>query len=198
MTERSFERLLKKMEQFVGLLKHAFGSYFKNIRLISFFSVPFLIAFPVSLLLPNFVAMGSIYLRIGSVISGDLKPTEIALILGLALVSMLLFSFALVAINMLIRSQRTLMKMTFYEFERIEHYTYQLFYLYLLAFAPVFLVNLYLYQYGLHPTVGALVAAIAALGVLFAPPAVVINALLILPFLEVLKVQIYLSKYTIL
>jgi hypothetical protein len=247
------------MQHFFDLIKIAADSYTKNFRLISFFSIPFLVAFPVALMLPNFAAMGAIFLRIGSIQGGGLSPTDIGLIVAAALLSMLLFSFALVAINMVIRSQRVIQKIAFYEFQKIEHYTYHLFELTLIGFLLVFGVNVVLYQYGLHATLGALFAALVSIALMFVAQAividgltglgalklsfsligrklphvvlflvlsalliaandaafiqlgtdpalflfarftaVVINAMVILPFLEVLKVQIYLSKYTLL
>lgn len=246
------------MSKFIKMLGMAFEAYRKNIKLVSFSVVPFLVAFPVALMLPNYAALGSIFLRMDS-IRFDLTLLETAVIVGLPLLSMLFFSFALVAINMIITSQRALTRITFYEFERIEHRTFQLFEIFLVGFALSFGIDLGLYQYGLHPTIGALCSAIIAGALLFVPQAVVVdgitgvnavkrsiktitrhlphtimflafsaflivlndgvfiqlsanpamfmfaryaaiivNAMVILPFLEVLKVQLYLEKYTIL
>jgi hypothetical protein len=246
------------MERFMKMLSLSLESYAKNIKIISFCAIPFLVSFPVALMLPNYAALGAIFLRMDS-IRWDLALPDILVTLGLPLVSMLLFSFALVAINMAITKQRTLTRVTFYEFEKIEHKTFELFEICFLAFAATIFVNLYLYGYGLHATIGALASALAAVAMLFVPQAIVIdglgganavkksirtlgrtlphtimflmfsaflialndavfiqlsaspavflfaryatvaiNALVILPVLEVLKVQIYLEKYTLL
>jgi hypothetical protein len=176
------------------------------------------------------------------------------------LAALLLFSFAVVAVNVVIRAQRTLTFLKHEDIEKIEGCTFSVFLLFLAAFLLVLFSNIAIYQYSLFgdygELVGLLIAFFASLSVLFAPQAIVIddyklghavsmswkiirkkfgyflfflasaglllllntwifmklqdvfllsryiaivtNALLILPFLEVLKVQIYLSKYSIL
>jgi hypothetical protein len=240
---------------FVRLVGHAWEAYTRNFKLLAFFSIPFLIAFPLALLLPNFTALSAIFLRFGS-ISKDLSAGEALLVVGVFVVSMLLFSFALAAINLVVRSQRALTRLTHRDLESIESHTLTLFLLVLVAFAITLMANLLLYDYQLHTTWGALAAFLAALAVVFAPQAVVIddvglrhavelswravvhklpyfigflvlasvlfllvtgvflalegslpyarllalvvNSVFVIPFLEVLKTQIYLSKYTLL
>jgi len=240
---------------FLKLVGHAWEAYRRNFRLLAFFSIPFLIAFPLALLLPNFTALSAIFLRFGS-ISKDLSASEAVLVVAVLLVSVLLFSFALAAINLVIRTQRALQRMTHQDIEKVEHHTLTLFLLFLSVFLVTLAVNLLMYDFGMHTTIGALVGFLAALAVIFAPQAVVIedaglrhavlyswrvvvhklphfilflvlagvlfmlvtgvflaleptipyarylalivNSVFIVPFLEVLKTQIYLSKYTIL
>lgn len=239
---------------FVDVLGHAVRAYRRNWKMLSFFSAPFALMFPLSLLLPNFVALGGIFLRYGSIRS-DLGTVEAAGIVLVYLVSLLLFSFTLVGINLIIKSQRTLHRLTHYEQEKIEQHTFSLFTLFLLVFVVSFLVNLFLYDTGLASTVGLFISLLLSLAVLFVPQsmvleemglvnslkrslslsfwrfpslvaflavasglvllvtfvflqfsdfrmarylAVLVNALIILPFLEVLKAQLYLSKYTLL
>ncbi|MFA6049381.1 MAG: hypothetical protein WC792_05560 [Candidatus Micrarchaeia archaeon] len=242
---------------FLRLLAQSVDAYLENIRLISLFSIPFLVALPLSLALPNFSSLGAIFLRIGSVRT-DLTPLDAVFIVAAFAIALFVFSATLVGINMVVKSQRTMMKLTRYELERLEEHSFRLFFIYLAVFIASLAVNLALYPSGLHSTLGALFAFAAAAVVLFAPQAVVIdnmaashavqlsaslfvrrfpyvvsffvfaallivlnafialllqqaglgalaavlaiavNALFILPFLEVLKTQIYLSKYTIL
>jgi len=246
------------MKRIGEIFNRSFEAYGRNFKTISFFSIPFLVSFPVALFISNYAAMGSIFMRLDS-IKWDMTPFDMGIIILLPIVSMLLFSFALVAINMIITSQRSMNKIAFYEMEKIEQRTYHLFEIFLAAFAITFIADVFLYQYGLHPTIGALVAALVALSIIFVPQAIVIdgfrgwtairksistvkhrfsyvllflvvsavlilandmiflnisqdprifaygryaaiviNALVILPFLEVFKVQTYLSKYTLL
>ena len=239
---------------FTGVLAHTVASYRRNWKMLSFFSLPFALLFPLSLLLPNFISLSGIFLRYGSIRS-DLSSVEAAFIVLVFLVSLLLFSFALVGINLVIKSQRTLLKLTHYEQEKIEAHTLQLFTVFLLLFVASFLANLFLYDYGLTGSVGQVLSLAFSLAVLFVPQALVmeelgvlnsvkrslslcfyrfpslvlyllvasllvilvsfvflqfpdvrvarylsvlVNALLILPFLEVLKAQLYLSKYSLL
>ncbi len=241
-----------------GVLWHTLDSYGRNFKLLLLFSLPFLIVFPLALLLPNFSSLGGIFLRFGS-ISRDIGLPELALIAVAFCISLLLFSFGLVAINFIVKTERTLKTISFYEFEKLEGYTFKLFAVFFLVFIISLAANIAVYEYGLHATLGALVSFIASLVVVFAPQAivmdglpakyvpraslsiifkkfpmflaylvaavllllgigqvsivlssvignpitaqllaVVVNAVLIIPFLEVLKSQIYLSKYSLL
>jgi hypothetical protein len=240
---------------FLGLVEHAFDAYGRNIKLLSFLSVPFLISFSLSFLLPNYVASSGIFLRFGSMLK-DLSLWESFFVIVVFLVSLFLTAFALAAINTVIKAQRTLHRLTRIEVEKIEGDTVKLFAVFMLAFFAILLINLLLYDSRLYTTVGALASFLISLAVIFAPQAIVIdnlsirrsiemsfsivgrrlwyfilflavaavlillntwiflsldavfplakyvslvtNALLILPFLEVLKVQLYLSKYTLL
>ncbi len=242
-----------------ALLGHAYEAHSKNLKLISFFSIPFLIAFPLSLLLPNFVALSGTFLRFRSV-ALNFTPFDALFIAIVFFASLALFAFAVAAINVIIRSQRTLNRLTHNEVEKIESCTYRVFLIYLAAFLVILAVNLAIFESNFlgtaGPTLGVLVTFLVAITVIFAPQAIVLedldatrainrswkvltkhfpyflfflvfaaalvllnswiflklesffmgaryvalitNSLLILPFLEVLKVQIYLSKYTIL
>ncbi|MFH0834873.1 MAG: hypothetical protein V1881_00845 [Candidatus Micrarchaeota archaeon] len=238
------------------LLAHCFDAYGRNFRLISFFSVPLLIAFPLALLLPNYLAASGIFLRFGS-IQYDLSLTGALFIVGVFLVALLLFSFAIAAINIVIKHQRTFTRITHNELEGIEEATFSLFIIFLTAFILTLVANLLVREY--FPgkeMLGSAAALVISLSVLFAPQAVVIdglkpwhaiamsasiisrrfyyfvfflcfasvlllantwiflelrnlwimapyvslviNAMILLPFFEVMKTQIYMSKYTLL
>ncbi len=250
------------MRQHVALLRLALSAYSTHARLLAFFSIPFLLVFPLSFLLPNFVALAGTFLRFGS-IGRDVTLADGAFILIAFLVSLALFSFSLVAINMVIRAQRTLSKVGAYEMERIERKTLRLFLVYLSVFVLSLLLNLALYDatsggVRLQPILGPLITLVLSLFVLYVPQAIVIdearswtavtysmnhmhrkpgsalfflviagllllittgiflalgsvigsgnariaslvvNGLILVPFLEVFKTQVYLSKYNLL
>ena len=236
-------------------MEHAVDAYSRNLKLISAFSIPFLIAFPLSFLLPNFVAMSATFLRVGSV-KLDLSAVDVFVIVAALLASLIFFSFAVAAINVVIRSQRTLNRLTSRDMEAIEKATVNLFFILLTAFAAIIAFNLLVFENNIDTIWGVLFSLIVSAMVLFAPQAVVIEdaslstavaksvsliqrkfgffvlfvvfaallfllntwiflelskglwfarfvslvvqSLLILPFLEVLKTQIYLSKYALL
>ncbi len=242
-----------------SLLRHSVEAYERNAKLISFFSIPLLIAFPLSLLLPNFIALSGVFLRFRSVVS-NLSAIEAIAITAVFLIALALFAFAVVAINVVVRSQRTLTRLTHHEVEKIESCTLKLYLVFLTAFIITLVATMLIYQYSFlgafGSTIGLIIAFLVAVAVLFAPQAIVIddlsvkhalgasyyivsrkfwsfafflvfagaalllnawifmqltqfflyarflglivNAVLIVPFLEVLKTQIYLSKYTIL
>ncbi len=238
-----------------AIIDHTLEAYKKNFKLISFFSFPFAIVFLLSTLLQNFLSLSGIFLRYGS-IQTDLSAIDAVIIVGVFLLSLLFFSFALVAVNLVIKSQRTLKRLTHYEHEKIEINTAKMFTLFLAVFVLILVINLLLYDFQLTSSLGLLFSLLISLVILFAPQAIVIddlsithalymsisiifrrftyflafmaiasflillntqifmgmesaipfsrylavlvNALIILPFLEVMKVQIYLSKYPVL
>ncbi len=248
---------------FSSVLGHAVEGYRRNLGLISFFSIPLLVSLPLTLFLPNFVALGGTFLRFGS-IGRDISLLDAALIVAAFLAALLLFSFAIVSINLVIRSQRTLLRLGHRDVERIESSTARLFMIFLAVFLATLVFNVFLYEIRfydipLHTTLGALFGFAAAVAVIFAPQAIVIddlktvhaigmsiwvierkfgyfinflvlaaflllantgfflvigslsgqlffakyaaivvNSVVIVPFLEVLKTQIYLSKYGLL
>lgn len=245
---------------FSNLVGQAATAFQRNARWVVFFSLPFLIAFPLALLLPNYAALGAIFLRPGS-IGYDAGPLEVGVMLAAIAISTLLFSFAVVAVNSIVKVQKTFGRFKFTDFERMEGATMRLFAVYFVAFLLVFAIQLLLYQShvfsdAVRNVVNALFALLVSLVVLFVPQAIVLdgrgiessvvlasrvltrkpglvvkflllsvvlvvvnaaiflalqsvfffapllgivtNALLIMPFLELLKIQIYLRKYTLL
>jgi hypothetical protein len=228
------------------------------VKLISIFAIPLIITLPLALALPNFMSLGGIFLRFGSV-GHDLSSFDLFITAIAFVISLFVISFALVAINMLIKSQRSMVKPSHYDIEKVWQHTWNLFLVFFVVFLLVLGFNVFLYDYGLSQSVGLIISLVLSLIVIFAPQAIVIddldaryiftmsasvvvrkfwyfvgfliiaallmmlntalflsifpalsdvltahylavivNALLIVPFLEVFKVQIYLSKYSIL
>ncbi len=250
------------MAGFFGILENSFHQYFKNLKIISLFSIPFLLAYPLLLMLPNYSAMSGIFLRLGG-LTTDISLTALLFIIFAFLASLLLFSFTIVLLNMLIKSLRTINKIRFYDLEKMDSKVFRVFTVYLTGFLIIFIVNLLLLDYNftsLQPLISTLVSSIVFLALIFIAQGVVvddlsvwnsiymntwvisrdfgnfllflvfsavlllvnswifvslpaffpgsdvvfrimsvcINGLFLLPFLEILKVQIYLNKYTIL
>jgi len=244
---------------FEKVVSHAIEAYKTNVKLISFFSIPLIVAFPLLLLLPNYASLGGIFLRFNS-IGTDVSSWGVAYMLVVLLISLILFSFAIVAINSVIKAQRAMLSLKHADVERMEDATFRLFGLLLLVFLALFAFNLLLFEMNvgerLRLVLNGLFSLAASMLVLFAPQAIVIdnakiehaislsvsvlvkkpalvvafltlgallvlvnsfvftslqgvwgmfpyvaivvNSLLIVPFLEVVKTQIYLTKYSLL
>ena len=240
----------------MGILQYTWAAYTRNVKLISFFSIPFLLALLIPLLspMPTFLSAGGSFLRFGSIPTEDLTQGNMAIIAVFSLASLFLVSFALVAINIVIKSQRTLTQIRSEVLQGIEKYTFSVFWL-LLTFELLYLiVNMFLFEFGLHRVLGSLLTFLLSLPIFFAPAAIVIddlgpsaavrmslnvmkmrfayfllwmvigaaalvvldgallailshtlaeyavlvvNSVVLLPFLVVMQTQIYLSKYTI-
>lgn len=240
-----------------ALLKHSLNAYSQNFKLISLFSLPFLVSFPLALLLPNFVAVSGIFLRFDSIMY-DLTPASALFIVLAFTASLALFAFAISAVNVIVKHQRTLTRLTTSDLENIEKATFKLFFIFLVAFALSLFANFWILEYAgpsLH-ALAPLITLFISFAVLFAPQAialeevslwsalkrgvavlytrfyyclfficlasillltnafaflllqdyyewaiyfgVAVNALVLTPFFEVMKAQIFLSKYTLL
>lgn len=241
----------------MDVLKYTANAYLKNVKMVSFFSIPFLLAFLIPLLAPTptYVALGGTFLRTGSMYV-DLTGVDIAIIVLSFLISLFLVAFAIVAINLLIKSQRTFTNIRTEVIEGIEKYTLTVFWLFLTAWIICLIVNLIGYEFGINGWLTPVVGILISLPLFYAPTAMVIdeqrpllalrtslymiarrmemfllwmligiaalslvdivfillhnyiplarylvlvvNSLVILPFLVMMQVQIYLTKYTIL
>ena len=240
---------------FTKVLNHAVEAYSKNFGLISKFAILLVVSLPLALILPNFVALSGIFVRLASV-KLDLSILDSILIMAAIVIALFVFSFAIAAINVIVKSQRTLNRLHSRDMELIRESTLGIFFIYLTSFAAIVAFNLLAFEYGVAPWIGMLFSLIVSLLVLFAPQAGVIEDLglshaigrsvsliqhkflyfigflavaavlilvntwiflalgntlwfarfialavqtmAILPFLEVLKTQIYLSKYSLL
>jgi len=242
-------------------IKLATTSYISNWKLVSFFSIPFLLAVLIPLLvqMPVYVTSGGIFLRTGSLYT-DLGMFDVGVIVASFLLSLFLVSFGIVAINLVIKSQRTFTNIRTEVYQSIEKYVLNVFWLYLTTAMVLLIFNLISYEFGINQWLTPIMGMLISLPIIFAPTAMVIddqgpyaamrsslsvvkrhpslflmwillgmllisfidliflaigssvpgfspfaryfvlvlNSLLILPYLVMLQVQIYLTKYTIL
>ncbi|RLG20264.1 hypothetical protein DRN67_00360, partial [Candidatus Micrarchaeota archaeon] len=112
------------------VLRHAVNAYTRNLKLMLFFSIPALLAFLIPILspLPTYIAVGGTYLRTSSL--PELTQFDIALMALSFLASLFLISFATAAINMVVKSQRTLTNIRQEVIAGIEKYVLRIFWLF--------------------------------------------------------------------
>ncbi|MFA4946637.1 MAG: hypothetical protein WC607_03830 [Candidatus Micrarchaeia archaeon] len=167
------------------LVVNSVNAYASNFKLISLFSIPFLVSFPLALLLPNFIAVSGVFLRFDSIIY-DLTVESAAMITAALLVSLALFSFAISAVNVIVRHQRTLNRVTSIDFEVIEKSTYKLFFVFLTVFILTLFANFALLEYAAPSFhwLATLFTLIVSFAVLFAPQAIILEEV---PLFEALK-----------
>ncbi len=238
-----------------NILSYSFKAYRQNIRLISFFSIPALIAFFIPALVntPVFAAMGGSFLRTGSI--PDMTGAELGIVLVALLACLYLVSFAIVNINIVIKSQRTGTSVKNEVMRGITGYTLNVFLLFLLGTIALLIIQLLTFEMGAQSWLAPILSLLVWLPLFYAPAALVIdemrpfraaeksfkmvfskfpyfllwlliafvllsildvlflgflphkvgslgamvvNSLVLMPFLIVLQTQIYMSKYTIL
>lgn len=237
-----------------SLLDITIKSYAENANLIMFFAIPALFAFVIPVLVgtPTYNALGGIYLRTGSI--PDLSEFSLGVMVVALLVSLYLMSFAIVNINIVVKSQRTNTSIKTEVLKGITTYTVNVFWIFLVAQMVLLIVQLLTYGMPGQQIVAPLLSLLISIPILFAPAAlvidglrpwraleksvqitfsklhyvalwivmsililsvvdglalfllpqgigtwvaVVLNALVLMPFLIVMLAQIYMSKYTI-
>lgn len=238
-----------------NILSYSFAAYSKNIKLISFFSIPALLGLLIPTLVntPVFAALGGSFLRTGSI--PDLQAADFGVIILAVLSSLYLISFAIVNINIVIKSQRTGTSIKNEVFKGITGYTLNVFLLFLLGTMALLIIQLLTFELGAQGWLAPALSLVVWLPLFYAPAALVIdemrpfraaeksfkmifskfpyfllwlvisfvllsvldalflgllphktgslavlvlNSLVLMPFLIVLQTEIYLSKYTIL
>jgi hypothetical protein len=238
-----------------NILSYSFKAYKDNIKLISFFSIPALVAFliPAVVNTPVFSALGGSFLRTGSI--PDMTGSDLGIVIIGVLASLYLVSFAIVNINLVIKSERTGTSIKKEVIKGITGYTLNVFSLFLLGTIALLIIQLVTFEMGAQKWLSPLLSLIVWLPLFYAPAGLVIddlrpfraaqksvsmdiskfpyflmwlaiafvllalfdglslallphkvgsllvlllNSLLLMPFLIVLQTQIHMSKYTIL
>lgn len=174
------------------VIDYSIEAFRKNAKLVVFFSVPFLLAFAIPLLspMPTYVSIGATFLRTGSMFV-DLTYFDIGLIFVSSLASLFLISFAIVSINLLIKSQRTMTNIRTEVIEGIEKYTMTIFLLYSIAVVLSLVVLLVSYEYQVEGLTTPLFSFLVSLTLFYVPAATVIDEL---RPTEAIRMSLYMIK----
>ncbi len=158
-----------------SLLAHAWEVYTRNFWLIVLMAVPGLFGLAIPLLVgtPSFVALGGAYLRTNSI--PDLTPLSSGLMVLSLIVSLFLMSFAIVNINLVIKSQRTLTQIGNEVAKSATTTTLSVFWIFLMASISLLIIQLLTYEYGLQSVLAPLLSLAIGLAILFVPTAMVID-----------------------
>ncbi|MCX6772501.1 MAG: hypothetical protein NTV88_01890, partial [Candidatus Micrarchaeota archaeon] len=160
-----------------NIISYSIGSYFKNIKLISFFAISALIAFLIPLLVntPVFSALGGTFLRTGSI--PDTTAADLGVIIIAVLISLYLASFAMVNINIVIKAQRTGTSIKNEVMKGITGYTLNVFLFFLLGTIALLIIQLLTFELGAQTWLAPILSLIVWLPLFYAPPALVIDEL---------------------
>jgi hypothetical protein len=174
------------------VIEHSISAFGKNAKLVLFFSIPFFLSFLIPLLspMPTYISMGATFLRTGSMFI-DLTYFDVGLIFVSALISLFLVSFAVVSINLVIKSQRTMTSIRTEVIEGIEKYTMTIFLLYTITLVLSLAVLLLFHEYQLDELATPLFSFVVSLPLFYAPAAVVIDDL---KPLEAMKMSLYMIR----
>ena len=159
-----------------NVLRYAVDTYLSNIYLILLSSIPFVIAFiiPVFAGFPTYVDAGAIFIRTASLFFNlDLFST--AVIAVALLFSLLFLSFAIVAINVVVKHSRTRTKVKQEVIDGLERYTSKVFVVLLLATFITLLANALSYGKSYSAVLTVLVGLAITPFLFYAPASIVID-----------------------
>ena len=160
-----------------GVLHYSAETYRKNAKLILLFSLSFLIAFaiPVLAAFPTFNDAGGILVRTSSLFYSNLTPLSASVIITASIFSLLFLSFAIVAINVIVKHSRVHMRIRAEVIKGLERYTGRVFAV--LGFFTIAIFASEVLTYGIRPVglTTAFVGLILTPFVFYAPASIVID-----------------------
>ncbi len=157
-------------------LADAYETYKDNLKLVLLFSIPFIIAFLIPLLapLPTYVSVGGIFLRSASTFI-NLNSTGVVVIVLSVFVSLLFLSFAFVAISLIVKSERTHVRVKGSVLKDIEKYTAKVFVVLLTYEFILIIVSILSYYTSYETLITALVGFFGFMLIFYAPSAIVVD-----------------------
>ncbi len=165
-----------------NVVKYSLETYSKHIVFILFSSISFFIALliPIFASFPTFNDAGGIFIRLSNIF--DLSIFNIIVIIISILFSLLFLSFAIVAINIIVKHKRTYSKIKNEVFEGLEKYTGKVFAVLLLFSFIIITLNIILSR--LIGNLSGLISSIILLCLIpiffYAPSSIVIDDLKIM------------------
>ncbi len=159
-----------------NIMKYTIDTYTKHLLLILVFSLAFVIAFiiPVFASFPTFNDAGGIFVRLTSVLT-NLTPFTTAVIIFSTLFSLLFLSFAIVAINLIVKHSRTSTRIRKEVMDGLEKYTAKVFGVLLLYTIIVFAVSMFNFLLGISSLYSYLIGLVITPFFFYAPAAIVID-----------------------
>lgn len=161
----------------IDAIKNSIETYTKNIGMILFFSIPFLLS--LVLLLPPlspapvFSALGGYFLRSGSI--PQITTTDLVIIILSAGISMLFLSLAAVAITLVVKSSRTRTRVSAESMRNLGRYTLIVFGIFVGIKVLEFLFLSYLISININELPALVIDFILSLGLFYIAPAVVLE-----------------------
>ncbi len=159
-----------------NVLEYALETYFGKLGIILLFSISFIIAIliPIFAAFPTYNDVGAIFVRTSSVFV-NLDALNSAIIIASTLFSLLFLSFAIVAINVIVKHSRTHVRVSKEVINGIERYTGRVFAVLLLYTFIVALANLLSHSSASSGVITAIVGLAFIPLFFYAPSSIVID-----------------------
>ncbi|MFH0884113.1 MAG: hypothetical protein V1861_00200 [Candidatus Micrarchaeota archaeon] len=166
---------MDKEDDLTRTFKYAKEFYLKRLGLIIVFSVPFILAFLIPILVPapTYLALGGVFLRTGSL--PELSILDIVITALAYAFGMFIMGDTIVNINIIIRSKRTLTSIRYEVLNAMGTYAMRIFYISTMFLLIMFILQLLTYDNPLQPWIYPLAILALSFLLFFVPPAVVID-----------------------
>ncbi len=163
------------ISDFKRVFSHAWEFYNKRKELISLFSIPFIAAFliPIFVATPSYLAIGSVYIRTGSIPDMDVKDLVITALAYL--VSVFLISEAVTNLNLVIKERRTRTQTRKEILAAMGRYTSKIFAVYIILLLVMAAVQILTYGSSLQEIIYPIAILIISLATFYVPAAIVID-----------------------
>lgn len=163
------------MGELSRVIRYSLLFYFRRLKLIFLFSIPFLLAFVLLLIVqaPTYQALGGLFNRTGSI--PELSILDIILI-GIAyIVSVFIIADTITNVNLIIKAKRTRNFTSSDVLSAMGKYASRIFYIYTIMLLLIFVVQLLLYENPFKEWIYPLFTFILSFLLFFVAPAVVID-----------------------
>jgi hypothetical protein len=163
------------MEELSRVFRNSLTFYQERLKLIVFFSIPFLLAFAALSLVsaPTYQALGGLFSRTGSI--PELSTTDIVIIALAYVLSFFVIADAVTNVNLVIRSQRTLTIASREVLAAMGKYAIRIFYIYTIMLLLIFIAQLVLYDNSFKGWLFPAFTFVLSFLMFFIAPAVVID-----------------------
>lgn len=157
------------------MFQHAWNFYKRKMRLVVLFSIPFIAASLIPLLVsaPSYLAVGSVFIRTGSM--PEIDSLGIFVTILAYVLSMFIVSHVITNLNLLIKEKRTQTKTKSEILKAVGKYTLKIFVLFVLLVLITLALQLATYGLEQQEWVYPILLGVASLAFFFVPPAVVID-----------------------
>ncbi len=161
-----------------NVIAYTARAYYSNLRVILLFSLSFIIAFliPILAFFPTYNDMGAIFVRTASELL-NLNIFSFSVIIVSVLFSLIFLSFAIVAINIIVKHSRVHVRIKKEVFEGLEKYTSRVFAVLLLFTFLLSVFNLAVYLLVLPAYLYYIVALVLTPFFFYTPSSIVIDDL---------------------
>ncbi|MFH1393677.1 MAG: hypothetical protein ABII71_05220 [Candidatus Micrarchaeota archaeon] len=162
-------------DNFQHVFQQAWRFYLSRLKLILVFSVPFLLALiiPVLVAAPTYLALGGVFLRTGSI--PELSILDALMTAAAYFFTVFLISDTIVNVNLIVKSRRTLTEIKKSVITGIGTYAMRIFFIYTIMLLLMFVFQLITYDNPLQSWLYPLFVLALSFLLFFVAPAIVID-----------------------